>query len=375
MREELVDKMSEDVKVYFDDILKEKVNEEVNKYLNDPKYIIEVRVKENDEVDDKEGSDYNPLKAAAELEKDENSQNYIKDYEYAPEYNNGTFKTAFGGLKQVKDRVMDLSYNGPTSYYAFHYNVWKNLSMGQKVVSAIMFKRMLEDDLNIDSSPVRINTKFGEALKLAFNEDRTDTVMFINPKALMNSVGYRVMEKMVNLVKYDQVNLLKIKYIMGEKPQKCPLELMANTMNYVKIPEWHYEYEAEEELTDDQYKQMLTYLFQPIEYEKRNSFEKVKEYFRQIHEDFSKLGLNLEDYDFAMEEDDREYEYQRQDTLFEKYFGLDKREKLQKHMFKDKILILKDNYRLNKSINELKEDGKDVKNVLYLEKDESIQNS
>lgn len=364
--------MSEDIKIYFDDLLAEKVNTEVEKYLNDPNYIIEVKVKENDEVDDKEGTDYNQLKAAAELERDENSQNYIKDYEYTPTYNNGTFKTAFGALKQAKDRVVDLSYNGPTSYYAFHYNVWKNLSMGQRVASCIMFKNMLEQEIGMDYSGVKINTEYPEALRYTLDKETKDNVIFINPKTLMYEAGYRVMEEMINLVKYDHVNMLKRHYLMGLAPQKCALELMANTMKYKSIPEFHYEYEVEEPLTDNQNKQMLVHLFQPIEYEKRNSFEKVKEYFKQIHEDFAKLKLNLEDYDFAMEEDDREYEYKRQDALFEKYYGLKNLQRMHRSMFKDQILMLKDNYRLNKGINELKEKGEDVNNSLYVEKEETL---
>mgnify|MGYP001089361570 CR=1 FL=1 len=297
----------------LNDILNKKVKEELNKYYNSTKkYEFSVRVKQDydyyddyfDEVlNEKESKNARIKEALQKIEKEEKeNEDHVEDIIYYKDYEDNTKKEKIDYKEIFKinydeDFDFEFSFNEENSYFAFHYLIWEELSVEQKVIAIVSFLEEFDKNTK-EQMDIFISDDYGEDIEFHYSKDANNFIN-INPSQLIDSSGFEIMLSILNAVSFNKFYNKKKKYESGENVENIDLNLISNLDYRLELPDHFYSYNHLPDLPESEFWPVFLHAFQPIEVEFRKNLEKCEEFFEVIFE-----KIDLEDIYFTMFKDE-----------------------------------------------------------------------
>lgn len=230
----------------------------------------------------------------------------------------------------------EIEFTKDTSYLAFHDLAWKELTMEQKVIAALWFNKLQGEINNRPSIFVMLDGYNESMMKYVYIEKKDTFALIINPFLLNISTEYfggYVLHNLMQINMQENLNVA-LDNIRGlNYDYKFDIITLANFLKPYEKPDYlnafHYEIDA---LNEEEKKQALLFLTQPVEYSFRKAFELTCEYMQQGQE-----IIELPDYVWDRYKELTIFENKQVDTMAEKLFKKGEKEQFFKDYLKDEV--------------------------------------
>ena len=242
----------------------------------------------------------------------------------------GTISVSEEEMKMMQtppQKLGSVAFNKDTSYIAFHYYVWKELSLNQKVLSIFWLNMMNADNKGKQEPMILLDGNYPADIGYEFFEEAEDFVIRINPFTLTSKEGFEVLHKVLGVNLDDDLNLAYNDYaLMGE----CKFDKLTLVNHRFRIdePEAYEKFLSQEKLTQEEIKELLAYAHQPKQQALQKVFETVKEYMNEAQTQIDLQSdddyLIISDIDWQMYEEEIEEEYENLEKLYHMTYKKDK---------------------------------------------------
>ena len=182
--------------------------------------------------------------------------------------------------KTEKKRQVPIRIQSETSYFSFHAQVFKELSLAQKVISIVWFKSLLDFNMKKKTLPFKLEDNTDNAIEYAYSEEDGKYILKVNVEKFRSETSYNLMYDLIVSVIKDDIQNHVLKYMIDEEiPTKYDINIFANYIEYSAPPkDFDLFILGKGKFTDEQKREFADFGNQPIEVEIRKAHNTIEGY-------------------------------------------------------------------------------------------------